>query len=82
MTEDLEDINLIKSKYEFIEEYDFKEITDKYFLNDSIIALFFKSKNDVRVLSRIKIKDEINIKNQSFSNIDLNDNDQSTKDYK
>ena len=79
LTEDLEDINLIKSKYEFIEEYDFKEITDKYFLNDSIIALFFKSKNNVRVLSRIKIKDDINIKNQSFMNIDLNDNEQSIK---
>ena len=77
LTEDLEDINLIKKKYEFIEEYDFKEITDKYFLNDSIIALFFKSKNDVRVLSRIKIKDDINIKNQSFTNIDLNNNEQS-----
>ena len=79
LTEDLEDINLIKSKYEFIEEYDFKEITDKYFLNDSIIALFFKSKNDVRVLSRIKIKDDINIKNQSFKNINLNNNNQSIK---
>ena len=79
LTEDLEDISLIQSKYKFIEEYDFKEITDKYFLNDSIIALFFKSKNDVRVLSRIKIKDNTNIKNQSFSNIDLNDNEQSTK---
>ena len=79
LTEDLEDINLIQSKYKFIEEYDFKEITDKYFLNDSIIALFFKSKNDVRVLSRIKIKDNTYIKNQSFSNIDLNDNEQSTK---
>ena len=79
LTEDLEDINLIKSKYEFIEEYDFKEITDKYFLNDSIIALFFKSKDEVRVLSRIKIKDDINIKNQSFQNIDLNDNKQSIK---
>ena len=79
LTEDLEDISLIKSNYEFIEEYDFKEITDKYFLNDSIIALFFKSKNDVRILSRIKIKDEINIKNQSFTNIDLDDNNQSIK---
>ena len=79
LTEDLEDIKLIQSKYEFIEEYDFKEITDKYFLNDSIIALFFKSKNDVRVLSRIKIKDDINIKNQSFLNIDLNDDEQSIK---
>ena len=77
LTEDLEDINLIKSKYEIIEQYDFKEITDKYFLNDSIIALFFKRKNDVRVLSRIKIKDDIIIKNQSFSNIDINNDEQS-----
>ena len=76
LSEDLEDINLIKSKYETIEQYDFKEITDKYFLNDSIITLFFKRGNDVRVLSRIKIKDNINIKNQSFVNIDLNDDNQ------
>ena len=59
LTEDLEDINLIKNNYEFIEEYDFKEITEKYSLNDTIIALFFKSKNDVRVLSRIKIKNNM-----------------------
>ena len=79
LTEDLEDINLIKNNYEFIEEYDFKEITEKYSLNDTIIALFFKSKNDVRVLSRIKIKNNINIKNQSFTNIDLNNNEHSIK---
>ena len=28
-TEDLEDLNLVKSKYDFIEQYDFKEITSK-----------------------------------------------------
>ncbi len=76
-TEDLEDINLIKGKYESIEQYDFKEITDKYFLKDSIIALIFKRKNDVRVLSRIKIKDDVDIKNQSFTNIDIDNDDQS-----
>ena len=34
-TEDLEDINIIKNRYEFIEEYDFKEVTNKYYLKDS-----------------------------------------------
>ena len=33
-TEDLEDLNLVKSKYDFIEKYDFKEITNKYYLDD------------------------------------------------
>ena len=40
-TEDLEDLNLIKKQYDFIEQYDFKEITSKYFLDDSIVALIF-----------------------------------------
>ena len=73
LTEDLEDIDLIKSKYEFIEEYDFKDITDKYFLDDSIIALIFKNENEIRILSRIKIKDKTVLKNQSFFNLDIND---------
>ena len=78
-TEDLEDLDLIKSKYEFIEKYDFKEITDKYSLNDSIIALIFKKENDIRILSKIRIEDNINIKNQSFLNVDIND-DKQTQD--
>ena len=74
-TEDLEDIKLIKSKYEFIESYDFKEIVNKYFLNDSIITLFFKNEDEVRVLSRINFNDKETLMNQSFLNIDIN-NDQ------
>jgi len=75
-TEDLEDINIIKSKNEFIEEYDFKEITDKYNLENSIIALIFKDKKKIRILSRITNKKDVLIKNQSFSNLDLDDNTQ------
>ena len=33
-TEDLEDLNLIKNKYEYLEKYDFKEIINKYNLKD------------------------------------------------
>ena len=71
-TEDLEDLNLIKSKYEFIEQYDFKEIINKYDLKDSIITLIFKNNKEARVLSRIKIDGDIKLKNQSFSKVNLN----------
>ena len=72
-TEDLEDLNFIKNKFEFIEQYDFKEITDKYYLNDSIVTLIFKNEKEIRVLSRITINENVIIKNQSFSNIEIND---------
>ena len=71
-TEDLEDINLIKRNYEYIEEYDFKEITEKYNLENSIIALIFKNENEMRILSRIRIKDKTILKNLSFTNTNLN----------
>mgnify|MGYP002832782175 CR=1 FL=1 len=71
-TEDLEDLNLIKKRYEFIEEYDFKEILNKYYLEDSIITLFFKNDKETRILSRILIKNDIILKNQSYSIQDLN----------
>ena len=42
-TEDLEDLNLIKSKSSIIENYDFKEIIQKYSLDDYIITIIFKN---------------------------------------
>lgn len=74
-TEDIEDLELIKNKFEEIEEYDFKDITNKYNLKNSIVTLIFKNKKDVRILSRITIKDKTNLTNQSFLNIDINKND-------
>ena len=72
-TEDLEDLNLIKDNYLELENYDFEEITKKYFLDNSIIALFFKDDNQIRILSKINIKENNFIKSNSFKNIDLND---------
>ena len=72
-TEDLEDLNFIKKNYEIIEKYDFKDITRKYNLRDSIISLIFKNDNKIRVLSRITIEDKVVLKNLSFSDINLND---------
>ncbi len=70
-TEDLEDFNLIKKKLDTIETYDFKEITKKYFLKNSIVSLIFKGNNEVRILTKIyNDKNEI-IKNDTFKNINI-----------
>ena len=65
-TEDLEDLNLIKNNYELIEQYEFKEIINKYDLDSSIIALIFIGEKEIRVLSKIRIKNDLILKNQSF----------------
>ena len=74
-TEDLEDINNIKSKFEFIENYDFKEITQKYNLEDSVIALIFVNNQNIRLLSKISLNNELILKNKSFSKYDLNNDE-------
>ena len=69
--EDLEDLNILRDNFDNIEQYDFKEITNKYDLQDSIIALIFKKEGKLRVLSRISIMGNLIIKNQTFSKTDI-----------
>ena len=70
-TEDLEDLNLIRKNYLEIENYDFEEIIKKYFIENSIIILVFKDQNQLKILSKISIKDKRVIKSNSFKNINL-----------
>ena len=72
-TEDLEDLNLIKKNYLEIENYNFDEITKKYFLDNFIITLIFKDQSQLKVLSKINIKDKKVIKSNSFKNLELDD---------
>ncbi len=65
-TEDIEDLNLIRKNFLDIENYDFEKIIEKYFLENSIIAIFYKYEKEIKVLSKIKIKDEKVIKSHSF----------------
>ena len=74
--EDLEHISLIKSKYSDIENYDFEEIIEKYFLKHSVIALIFKNEKEIKILSKINIKDKTIIKNNSFKNFDFKDDNE------
>ena len=71
-TEDLEDLNLIKENYSQLENYNFEEIIKKYYLKNSIISLIFRDQNQIKILSKINIKDKKVIKSNSFENIELN----------
>ena len=69
----------MKKNFDSIEQYNFKEIINKYFLKDAIIVLIFKNEREVRVLSRILINGKVVLKNQTFSNIDVNNLEQVKK---
>ena len=69
-TEDLEEFSLIKENFSDLENYDFKEIIKKYYLDYAIIALIFKDNDEIKVLSKIYIEDKKVIKSNSFKNID------------
>ena len=74
-TEDLEDMKLIKSNSMNIEKYNFEQIIKIYYLQHSIVTLIFKNDEEIKVLSKINIKDKKFIKNNSFKSFDLNDDD-------
>ncbi len=74
--EDLDDINIIKNKFEFIEDYDFERIIKKYPLNDYIVVLFYKSKNSLKVLSKINFNKKRIIDNQVFIDFNFKNIDQ------
>ncbi len=78
-TEDLEDLSLIRKNYLEIENYNFEKIIEKYSLNHSIVTVFFINENEIKVLSKIKIKDKKFIKSNSFKSINLNNPDNLNK---
>ena len=78
-TEDLEDLNQIKKNYETIEQYNFAEVISKYDLKDSIILLIFKNDDGLRILSRITYNKNVILKNQSFSQKNIEEEKQTKK---
>ena len=74
-TEDLDDFNLIKKNSQYLESYNFNEIIKKYSLNEYIISIIFKKDNTIQVLNKINFNQEEDLKNISFQNLNI-DNDQ------
>ena len=69
--EDIEDYDIIKKNINNIENYNFKEITEKYNLKNEIILIMLKSNSQLRVFSRIKFEKNKLLLNKIF-NIDNN----------
>jgi hypothetical protein len=74
-TEDLEDFNLVKRNSKNLENYDFMEIIQKYSLEEYIISIIFKDNNQIKVLNKINFNKKEDLKNISFQNLKI-DNDQ------
>jgi len=70
-SEDLEDVNLLLQNSESIENYSFEKTIKKYDVNDFIITIIYKNKNELAILSKIQLNQSFKIDNQKFENIDL-----------
>ena len=71
--EDLEDVKIIKENYSDLEDYDFKDIIEKYSLESYIISLFYKNSQKVRVLSKVNFNNSLILDNQYFNNYNSED---------
>ena len=70
-SEDLEDLKTIQQNYNTIENHNFINLIKKYDLQDYIISIIFKNKNELRVFSKINLKNSLIVDNQRFEKIDL-----------
>jgi hypothetical protein len=74
-SEDLEDINLILQNSESIEDYSFDRTIKKYDLEDYVIVIIYKNKNELRVLSKMQLNQSFKINNTKFKNVNFNENE-------
>ena len=78
-TQDLDDFSLIKNNINNLETYDFKEIVEKYNLDDYIIMIVFKNNNKIRVFSKIFFNNQNNLKNLNFNEVNFNSEEELNK---
>ena len=70
-SEDLEDLNKIQEMKDSVEMYDFINLIKKYDLNDYIILIIYKNKDEVKIFSKINLNNSLKINNQKYSKINL-----------
>ena len=75
-TQDLDDFSLIKRNINNLENYDFKEIINKYNINDHIIMIVFKDDNKIRVFNKIYFNQKKNIKNLKYTEINFDEEEE------
>ena len=70
-SEDIEDLNKINEMSNSIEKYDFINLIEKYDLEDYIITIIYKNKNELKILSKINLNNSLKINNQKYVKINL-----------
>jgi len=78
-TQDLDDFSLIKRNIKNLENYDFKEIINKYNINDHIIMIVFKNNNKIRVLNKIFFNQKKNLTNLNYSKVNFDNEEELSK---
>ena len=78
-TQDLDDFSSIKNNINNLETYDFKEILDKYNIDDHIIMIVFKNKNKIRVFNKIFFNKKNNLKNLVFNEVNFDNQEELNK---
>jgi hypothetical protein len=84
-SEDIEDLNKLQEMSKSIETYDFVNLIKKYDLQDYIILIIYKNKDELKVLSKINFNNTLKINNQKYlkSNLtNINDVDLILKNQK
>ena len=71
-SEDLEDLNKLQEMSSSIETHDFMNLIKKYDLNDFIISIIYKNKDEIKILSKINLNNSLKINNQKYSKVNLN----------
>ena len=77
-SEDLEDLKIIQGLSNSVESHDFTNLIKKYDLNDYIISIIYKDKNEFKVLSKINLNNSLKVNNKKYTDINLDDE----KDFK
>ena len=74
--QDIEDYNIIKKNINNFENYNFKEITEKYNLKHEIILIIIKSNSKIRVFSKIKFGKKNLLLNNIYDLYDIKSEDE------
>ena len=77
-SEDLEDLNIIQGMSSSIESYDFINLIKKYDINDYIITIIYKNKDELKILSKINLNNSLKLNNLKYKKINL-DNEKNFK---
>ena len=70
-TEDIEDRQILNKNIEFIEDYKFEEIIQKYDLKNYIILIINQSNNELNVLSKLQLNNDYKIFTVNYKNANL-----------